>query len=110
MIIITFFGEDIISGFEVRGHAGFGEEGQDIICAAVSSAVYMTVNTVTDIYMIDPVLLEVEDGRLCMKLEEKDAEKCRDLILGFKLHVSEFARDLREKGEGERIKLIENKE
>ncbi|MFR7477837.1 MAG: ribosomal-processing cysteine protease Prp, partial [Acutalibacteraceae bacterium] len=29
------------TGFTVKGHAGYSEEGSDIVCAAVSSAVYM---------------------------------------------------------------------
>ena len=30
--------------FEVRDHAGFADSGKDIVCAAVSSAVQLTVN------------------------------------------------------------------
>ena len=38
---------DII-GFTIKGHAGYAENGQDIICAGVSSAIMLTVNTITD--------------------------------------------------------------
>ena len=38
---------DII-GFTVKGHAGYADNGQDIICAGVSSAIMLTVNTITD--------------------------------------------------------------
>ncbi len=40
--------ENEIIGFTVKGHAGYAESGQDIICAGVSSAIMLTVNTITD--------------------------------------------------------------
>ena len=35
--ILYVSGRDDIRGFLCAGHAGFGEEGQDIVCAAVSA-------------------------------------------------------------------------
>lgn len=32
-----------VSGFEISGHAGYAEEGSDIICAAVSAVAYTAV-------------------------------------------------------------------
>ncbi|SER62848.1 ribosomal-processing cysteine protease Prp [Lachnobacterium bovis] len=32
------------TGFTVNGHAGYAEEGEDIVCAAVSALVYSTEN------------------------------------------------------------------
>ena len=40
-------------GFSVRGHAGFAESGRDIVCAAVSSAVELTANGITEILHMD---------------------------------------------------------
>ena len=48
-------------GFHVYGHSGYAEAGEDIVCAAISSAVYMVINTITDIMHIDADV-EVEDG------------------------------------------------
>jgi len=36
-------------GFEVSGHAGYADSGEDIVCAAVSSAVQLSANALTDI-------------------------------------------------------------
>jgi uncharacterized protein YsxB (DUF464 family) len=36
------------TGFNVSGHAGYREAGKDIVCAAVSSAVELAVNSMTD--------------------------------------------------------------
>ncbi len=37
----------------VKGHAGYAEEGQDIVCAAVSSAVQLTANLITETFGIE---------------------------------------------------------
>ena len=38
-----------INGFSVSGHSGYAEEGSDIVCAAVSSAVQFAECTVNDV-------------------------------------------------------------
>lgn len=53
MTTVTFLkSDDIICGFEISGHSDFAEEGSDIVCAAISSAAYMTANTVTEICIL----------------------------------------------------------
>ena len=44
MIRAEFFADaqGTLLGFSVTGHAGLAESGEDILCAAVSSAAYMT--------------------------------------------------------------------
>ncbi len=74
-------------GFTVQGHSGHGEEGADIVCAAVSSAVLLTVNTVTDVLHITPLSLRGRDGDVFFRVEEKDEPACRDLFSGLKLHL-----------------------
>ncbi len=45
-----FFTEgDRIKGFSVSGHSGYGEEGTDIVCAAVSAIVTMAEATINDV-------------------------------------------------------------
>lgn len=75
-----------ITGFRCTGHSGCGEAGKDIVCAAVSSAVYMTANTITDILHISAEI-EVSDGNLLCRVFSKDAVICRDIFQGFKLHM-----------------------
>ena len=38
-----------INGFSVSGHSGYAEEGSDIVCAAVSSAVKFVECTINDV-------------------------------------------------------------
>ncbi len=75
-----------IVGFHVYGHSGFAEEGEDIVCAAVSSAVYLVMNTVTDIMHIEADV-QAEDGDAVLRILSEDAAVCRDLLQGLKLHL-----------------------
>ncbi len=73
-------------GFHVFGHSGYAEEGEDIVCAAVSSAVYMVMNTVTDVMHIDAEV-SVDDGDAVFRILSKYAAACRDILQGLKLHL-----------------------
>ena len=81
--------ENRLTGFSVKGHSGTAAIGSDIVCAAVSSAAYMTVNTLTEIIGLQPEI-EVRDGYLhCFLTEENDS--ARDLFAGFRLHMEDLA-------------------
>ncbi|MBQ8057633.1 MAG: ribosomal-processing cysteine protease Prp [Ruminococcus sp.] len=93
MIKVEIFGLKPTLGFEIKGHAGYGEEGEDIICSAVSSAAYMTANTITDIISVEPETLICEDGLMKLKLDESSAQKCSDILDGFVLHVNSLCEE-----------------
>ena len=46
-------------GFKAHGHAGFSEEGQDIVCAAVS---VLVINTVNSLEAFTDDQFEVQEG------------------------------------------------
>ena len=53
MIKATFFvRNETPVGFLISGHSGTAESGKDIVCAAVTSAVMLTVNTITETFGI----------------------------------------------------------
>ena len=53
MTRICFFREGgRISGFTCSGHAGFSEEGSDIVCSAVTGAIRLTECTINDVLKI----------------------------------------------------------
>ncbi len=85
MIKVAFFGTDPCFGFHIKGHSD-SVVGDDIICAAVSSAAYMTANTITDVLNCSPDL-KVLDGDMYLKLETKEAYKCADILSGFYMHI-----------------------
>ena len=50
MTTVTFHTEGSrIIGFEAKGHSGFAPEGEDIVCAAITSAVRLVECTVNDV-------------------------------------------------------------
>ena len=50
MTTATFFSEGSrIVGFEIKGHTGHAPAGEDIVCAAVTSAVRLVECTVNDV-------------------------------------------------------------
>ena len=77
--------DDLLVGFHLSGHAGAGDYGQDIVCAAVSSAAYMTANTVTEIVGATADIT-VDDGYMSVKVTDKIAD-CQDILSGFQLHL-----------------------
>ena len=89
MIRAAFFTtpEGSLLGFSVRGHAGLAESGQDILCAAVSSAAYMAANTMLEILHIAPTALIAEEGEMLVRIHPRDEKAARDILLGFKLHL-----------------------
>lgn len=78
--------QGVLTGFHLRGHAGYAGAGQDVICAFVSSAAYMTANTITDVMMLDAEA-EATEGDMLFRMSEKNAVACQELLKGLKLHL-----------------------
>ena len=76
---------DQLIGFTLDGHAGAGVSGQDIVCAAVSSAAYMTANTITEIVGA-PADITVDDGLMDFRVTAL-IDDCQDILSGFQLHL-----------------------
>lgn len=69
MTKVKFFRRgDFYYGFEETGHTGYGESGEDVLCAALSAMTMLIVNTIEISYASD-VDYEVDDGatRICVK-------------------------------------------
>ena len=75
-----------LCGFSIRGHAGADAQGKDIVCAAVSSAVYMAANTVTDVCGCKAHVHEGE-GLLTVSVAKADEQKAQIILQGLMLHV-----------------------
>ena len=83
------FSDDTIVSFEVSGHSGYAEEGEDIVCSAVSSAIYMAANTIIEIMKLNPEA-EVRDGYLKIQMNSDDARKSKVITDGLYLHLSQL--------------------
>lgn len=91
MTCVSFtFTDGKISGYLVEGHTGMYESGKDILCAAVSSAVYLVANTITDCMKID-AKIEVKDGYMRLCVPNEDLQECQVILLGLKQHLEELA-------------------
>ena len=64
------------------------ERGQDIICAAVSSACYMAANTVTEVIGAEADAA-VTDGYMRFDIKSS-TEKAQDILNGLHLHLTEL--------------------
>ena len=75
------------NGFSVKGHcsANANDEAGKLVCAAVSSAVYLTVNTITDVIGDNADIIE-KDGEMAVKLDFV-SEQSKTLLSGFKIHI-----------------------
>lgn len=93
MLKAVFFesGSDSLGGFEISGHAGYGTEGNDIVCAAVSSCTMLVCNCVTDSFKAKADVT-VEENRITLKLSERD-EPSEKLIKALYEHFSILSED-----------------
>jgi uncharacterized protein YsxB (DUF464 family) len=90
MITAEFISKsDRLIGFKVSGHADFGEYGQDIVCASVSSAVQLVCNTITECFKIDANVSVDECEGIALSLVDSSKDSpANTLIDGLKLHLN----------------------
>lgn len=94
MIIAKFYknGDDKLLGFEITGHAGYRNAGEDIVCASVSSAAMLTCNAVTDVFKLD-AKVSVSDNKIMLKLVSDETGEGDKLVLGLMLHLGMISED-----------------
>ena len=82
---------DRILSVDILGHAGYAEEGEDIVCAAISSAVMLTHALLYDVQHISvDTLIEDEGAHIRFTLPKDTVERCQDALQALKLHFSEL--------------------
>ena len=81
----------MLTGFESKGHSNTAEYGSDVLCAFVSSACYLTANTVTEVIGLNADA-RAEDGYMRLSIKETP-EKAQDILNGMKLHLTELQKD-----------------
>lgn len=78
-------------GFDVSGHSGYAESGNDIICAAVSSAVSFAETLINDSFGANAkVEVEPETARVNLVLRN-ECEHCQTVLKAFERHMREIA-------------------
>ena len=78
-------------GFEISGHSSFNcdDEVGKTVCAAVSSAAYMTANTIIEI-IGDKTDAVVDDAEMIIKVL-KPSECSVKVLEGLRLHLTELS-------------------
>ncbi len=100
MVNITVFVKNgDYAGIESKGHAGYGEEGSDIVCAAVSALMINTVNSIEK-FTEDDFSGEQGDGFLSFRFTDKISEKSKllmdSLVLGLETIQENYGRNFLE--------------
>ncbi len=92
MTTVTFHSEGSrLVGFDVQGHSGYAPEGEDIVCAAVTSAVRLTECAINDVLGLEAsVKVREKDASISLKLPAKlgqTAEStCQTLLAALMVH------------------------
>ena len=66
-------------GFECSGHTGYGESGNDVLCASISSITQMTALGLKDVCKID-VIISRNDDKGYLKVELPKVIKKEELL------------------------------
>ena len=87
-----------IVGFEAKGHSGYAEEGEDIVCAAVTSAVRLTECTINDVLGLEAsVKVKEKDASITLKLPAKlgptHESCCQTMMTAFLVNMAELAEE-----------------
>ena len=91
-----FFTEnDRITGFSVSGHSGYAEAGEDIVCAAITSAIRLVDATINDVLgLAASVKIRESDATISFRLPGSlgpTAESaCQALLTGLMVYFTEL--------------------
>ena len=70
--VVFFRSGGVFYGFEEQGHTGFGQEGDDILCAALSAMTMLIINTIEVAYASD-VEYTIDDETTNIRVRSKAA-------------------------------------
>ncbi len=99
MTTVTFFSEGSrLVGFEMKGHSGHAPAGEDIVCAALTSAVRLTECAVNDVLGLEAgVKVREKDAYLSLKLPGKLGQTyestCQTLLAALMVHCVSLAEE-----------------
>ena len=99
MTTVTFYSEGSrITGFTVEGHSGFADEGEDILCAAITSAVRLAECAINDVLGLEAsVKVKQKDASITLKLPnalgQTNESTCQALLTGLMVHFVQLAEE-----------------
>ena len=96
MTTATIFSEgDRLTGFEVQGHSGYAQDGEDIVCAAITSAIRLVESTINDVLgLAAAVKVREEDAFISLRLPgslgQTAESTCQALLTGMMVYFTEL--------------------
>ena len=96
MTTVTFRTEgDRIVGFDSHGHSGYAEEGADIVCAGITSAIRLVDAIINDVLgLAASVKVREEDTSISLRLPGGLSETaectCQSLLTGLMVYFTEL--------------------
>lgn len=90
---------------QVEGHAGFAPEGQDIVCAAVSTLTYTLAQNLALTLCPDEYTAELDKGIAYIEARppETSAEQCRGIFMtvanGYAMLAAQYGQYIQFEGE-----------
>ena len=96
MTTVTFLTEGSrITGFDAAGHSGYASEGEDIVCAAITSTVRLVECILNDVMGLCAAVKVNEKSatislRLPGSLGEAAENTCQTLLTGMMVYLSEL--------------------
>ena len=84
-----------VTGFDSAGHSGYAEEGGDIVCAAITSAIRLVESTVNDVMgLCASVKVREKDAKIIFRLPgglSAPAEStCQNLLTGLMVYLTQL--------------------
>lgn len=76
----------------VKGHAGFADAGHDIVCAAVSSAVQLTANLITESFH-ESADVSADNNKIILSLKYPESGSASLLLEGLFMHLQYLSED-----------------
>ena len=96
MTTVTFYTDGKrITGFDAKGHSGYAEEGSDIVCAAITSAVRLVDATINEVLGLAASVKTARrsgavEFRLPGGLSASAESTCQSLLTGLMLFFTEL--------------------
>ena len=84
--------EGKITRFTVDGHSGFAESGRDIVCASVSSAVWLTINGIEK-QNLAKLIYEEREGFVDCTISENRSEGADVLLNSLVMFIAELSKE-----------------
>ena len=99
MTTVTFHSEGSrLTGFDIQGHSGYAPQGEDIVCAALTSAVRLTECAVNDVLGLEAsVKVKPEKALISLRLpgglSQQNESTCQTLLTGLMLYLTQLTEE-----------------